>query len=39
VETETPLAIYADGEYVCRTPPEVRIERGAVKVLTPQLQC
>lgn len=35
VETETPLAIYADGEYVCRTPAEVRIERGAVKVLTP----
>jgi diacylglycerol kinase (ATP) len=39
VETETPVAIYADGEYVCRTPAEVRVERGAVKVLTPQLQC
>jgi diacylglycerol kinase (ATP) len=39
VETETPLAIYADGEYVCRTPAEVRIERGAVKVLMPGLQC
>jgi hypothetical protein len=35
----TPLAIYADGEFVCRTPAEVRIQRGAVKVLTPQLQC
>ena len=35
VETETPLEIYADGEYVCRTPAEVSIQRGALKVLTP----
>src|ERR1022692_183322 len=35
VETETPLEIYADGEYVCRTPVEVTIQRGALKVLIP----
>jgi diacylglycerol kinase (ATP) len=35
VETETPVDIYADGEYVCRTPVEVGMERGVLKVLTP----
>jgi diacylglycerol kinase (ATP) len=35
VETETPLDVYADGEYVCRTPVEVSVEHGALKVLTP----
>ncbi len=35
VETETPLEIYADGEYVCRTPVEIGIQRAALKVLTP----
>jgi diacylglycerol kinase (ATP) len=35
VETETPLDIYADGEFVCRTPVEVAVEGGALKVLTP----
>jgi diacylglycerol kinase (ATP) len=35
VETETPLDIYADGEFVCRTPVEVAIQRNALKVLTP----
>jgi diacylglycerol kinase (ATP) len=39
VETETPLDIYADGEYVCRTPLELSIRHKALKVLTPQLQC
>jgi diacylglycerol kinase (ATP) len=39
VETETPLDIYADGEYVCRTPAEITIEHGALKVLSPQLRC
>jgi diacylglycerol kinase (ATP) len=39
VETETPLDIYADGEYVCRTPAEVTTEHGALKVLTPFPQC
>ncbi|MGA9511640.1 MAG: diacylglycerol kinase family protein [Candidatus Sulfotelmatobacter sp.] len=35
VETQTPLDIYADGEYVCRTPVEIGIQRAALKVLTP----
>ncbi|MGB7601014.1 MAG: diacylglycerol kinase family protein [Candidatus Sulfotelmatobacter sp.] len=35
VETETPLDIYADGEYVCRTPVEIGIQRRALKVLSP----
>jgi diacylglycerol kinase (ATP) len=35
VETEYPLEVYADGEYVCRTPIEVTVQRGALKVVTP----
>jgi diacylglycerol kinase (ATP) len=35
VETKTPRDVYADGEFVCRTPVEVTVERGALKVLTP----
>jgi len=35
VETERPLDVYADGEFVCRTPIEVRVQSGALKVLTP----
>lgn len=35
VETETPLDVYADGEYVCRTPVEVSVEPGALNVITP----
>jgi len=34
VETETPLDVYADGEFVCRTPVEVSVQPGALKVLT-----
>lgn len=34
VETERPLDVYADGEFVCRTPVEVTVQRGALKVLT-----
>lgn len=34
VETETPLDLYADGEYVCQTPAEIGIQRGVLKVLT-----
>ena len=34
VETEEPLDVYADGEYVCRTPVEVWVERAALKVIT-----
>lgn len=36
-ETEYPLAVYADGEYVCKTPIEVSIERSALKVIVPAL--
>jgi diacylglycerol kinase family enzyme len=35
VETETPMPIYADGEYVCQTPAEFAIQPGALKVITP----
>jgi len=34
VETEHPIDVYADGEYVCRTPIEVSVERAALKVIT-----
>jgi diacylglycerol kinase (ATP) len=33
VETETPLDVYADGEYVCKTPIEVGVERGALQII------
>jgi diacylglycerol kinase (ATP) len=35
VETEQPLDVYADGEYVCRTPIEVAVQRAALKVIMP----
>jgi diacylglycerol kinase (ATP) len=35
IETERPQDVYADGEYVCRTPIEVSIARGALRVITP----
>ncbi|HYM75497.1 MAG TPA: diacylglycerol kinase family protein [Candidatus Dormibacteraeota bacterium] len=35
VETERPMDVYADGEYVCRTPVEVSVERAALKVIVP----
>src|ERR1700756_891588 len=35
VETEDPMDVYADGEYVCRTPVEVSVRRGALKVIVP----
>ena len=34
LETERPLEVYADGEYVCRTPIEVGIEPAALQVVT-----
>jgi diacylglycerol kinase (ATP) len=37
IETEHPLDVYADGEFVCRTTVEVGVQRGALRVLTPQL--
>lgn len=36
VETEWPLEIYADGERVCRTPIEVAVKPGALKVIVPR---
>ena len=33
VETELPIDVYADGEFVCRTPIEVGIKRAALKVI------
>ena len=35
VESAYPMDVYADGEYVCRTPIEVSIERCAFKVIVP----
>lgn len=33
VETERPLDIYADGEFVCRTPVEIAVQPGALRVV------
>jgi diacylglycerol kinase (ATP) len=35
VETEYPLDVYADGEFVCRTPVEIGVETGVLRVITP----
>jgi diacylglycerol kinase (ATP) len=35
VETDARLEIYADGEYVCRTPVEIAVEPEVLRVLTP----
>jgi diacylglycerol kinase (ATP) len=35
VETEHPLDVYADGEYVCQTPIEVSLRRNALRVIVP----
>jgi diacylglycerol kinase (ATP) len=35
VETETPLEIYADGEFVCETPAELSIAASALRVIRP----
>jgi diacylglycerol kinase (ATP) len=35
VETEQPMEVYADGEYVCRTPVEVGVARGVLRVVVP----
>lgn len=34
VETESPLDVYADGEYVCRSPVEITVQGGALRVIT-----
>lgn len=35
VETEHPLDVYADGEYVCRTPVEIGLQPAALRVVMP----
>lgn len=35
VETEVPLEIYADGEFVCQTPAEISVVPGALRVICP----
>jgi diacylglycerol kinase (ATP) len=36
LETETPLDVYADGEFVCRTPVEILTHRAALRVIAPE---
>jgi diacylglycerol kinase (ATP) len=38
VETEYPVDVYADGEYVCPTPVEVGVQRAALKVVVPTIR-
>jgi diacylglycerol kinase family enzyme len=33
VETETPVEIYADGEFVCETPAELSVAADALRVI------
>lgn len=35
IETEGPVDVYADGEYVCHTPVEVTVKGAALKVIVP----
>ena len=35
IETERPLDVYADGEYVCQTPIEVSVARAGLRVIVP----
>src|SRR5579871_4589644 len=35
VEAEHSMDVYADGEYVCRTPVEISIQRAALRIVTP----
>jgi diacylglycerol kinase (ATP) len=37
VETETPLDVYGDGEYMCRTPVEVSVQPRALRVVVASL--
>ena len=36
LETAYPLDIYADGEYICQTPVEFSVARGALQVIVPE---
>jgi len=33
LETERPLDVYADGEYVCRTPVQIGVAKAALQVI------
>jgi diacylglycerol kinase (ATP) len=35
VETGDPMDVYADGEFVCRTPVEIGVQRAALRVIVP----
>ncbi len=35
IQTDLPLDVYADGEYICKTPVDFRVARGVLKVLAP----
>ena len=35
LETERPVAVYADGEYVCQTPVEIEVAPQALRVIVP----
>ncbi len=35
IETQHPLDVYADGEYVCQTPVEFSVARNALQVIVP----
>ncbi len=37
VETETPLDVYADGEFICQTPVEVTVAPRAIRVILPSV--
>jgi len=37
VETENPLDVYADGEFVCRTPVEVGVHSSALRIVVPAI--
>ncbi|MGC2246144.1 MAG: diacylglycerol kinase family protein [Terriglobales bacterium] len=36
VESDMPLEIYADGEFVCETPAEISVAAGALRVIAPR---
>jgi diacylglycerol kinase (ATP) len=36
IETELPVDVYADGEYVCKTPVEFNVAREALQVIVPE---
>jgi diacylglycerol kinase family enzyme len=36
IETKFPLAVYADGDYVCQTPVEFSVARNTLKVISPE---